>query len=203
MSTPHCITLIGMMGSGKTLVGRYLALRLGWTFIDLDEQIVKDAGRSISDIFATDGEPAFRALELKTLEEIITPLRSPSLSRDPLNFPAAADASNPVPEPVEWPATTSTILSLGGGTILQPACARLVKEHSLCVRLTASVSTLCDRLKADRKRPLLRGTEPLEDKIKRLLTERDPAYTAAADISIPTDSRSVDEIIDDILSRLW
>ena len=65
------------------------------------------------------------------------------------------------------------------------------------------MSTLCDRLKADRKRPLLRGTEPLEDKIKRLLTERDPAYTAAADISIPTDSRSVDEIIDDILSRLW
>ena len=169
-NTPHCITLIGMMGSGKTLVGRYLALRLGWTFIDLDEQIVKEAGRSIADIFATDGEPAFRALELKTLTEVI-------ISSD-----------------------TRTVLSLGGGTILQPACASLVKEHSLCVRLTASVSTLCDRLKSDRKRPLLRGTEPLEDRISRLLTERDPAYTAAADLSIPTDARSVDDIIDDILS---
>ncbi len=172
-NTPHCITLIGMMGSGKTLVGRYLALRLGWTFIDLDEQIVKQAGRSIADIFATDGEPAFRALELKTLTEVIT-------SSD-----------------------SRTVLSLGGGTILQPACARLVKEYSLCVRLTASASTLYDRLKSDRKRPLLRGAEPLEDRIQRLLTERDPAYAAAADISIPTDARTVDYIIDDILSRLW
>ena len=171
--TPHCITLIGMMGSGKTLVGRYLALRLGWTFIDLDEQIVKDAGRSIADIFATDGEPAFRALELKTLTEVIT-------SSD-----------------------SRTVLSLGGGTILQSECARLVKEHSLCVRLTASASTLYDRLKADRKRPLLRGTEPLEDKIARLLAERDPAYTAAADLSIPTDGRPVDDIIDELLSQLW
>ena len=171
--TPHCITLIGMMGSGKTLVGRYLALRLGWTFIDLDEQIVKDAGRSIADIFATDGEPAFRALELETLTEVIT-------SSD-----------------------SRTVLSLGGGTILQPACARLVKEHSLCIRLTASASTLYDRLKSDRKRPLLRGTEPLEDKIQRLLTERDPAYAAAADISIPTDARTVDDIIDEILSVIW
>ena len=172
-NTPHCITLIGMMGSGKTLVGRYLALRLGWTFIDLDEQIVKEAGRSIADIFATDGEPAFRALELKTLKEVISSYDS------------------------------GTILSLGGGTILQPDCARLVKEHSLCVRLTASASTLYDRLKADRKRPLLRGTEPLEDKITRLLAERDPAYAAAADISIPTDARTVDEIIDEILSVIW
>ena len=179
-----------MMGSGKTLVGQYLALRLGWAFIDLDEKIVKDAGRSISDIFSTDGEPAFRALELQTLREIISPLTSP----------AAADASN---EPVESPAATSTVLSLGGGTILQPACARLVKEHSLCVRLTASASTLYDRLKSDRKRPLLRGTEPLVDKIQRLLTERDPAYAAAADLSIPTDGRTVDEIIDELLSQLW
>ena len=173
MSNPHCITLIGMMGSGKTLVGRYLALRLGWTFIDLDEQIVRDAGRSIADIFATDGEPAFRALELKTLTEVIT-------SSD-----------------------SRTVLSLGGGTILQSECARLVKEHSLCVRLTASASTLYDRLKADRKRPILRGTEPLEDKIKRLLTEREPAYAAAADISIPTDGRIVDDIIDELLSVIW
>ncbi len=192
-NTPHCITLIGMMGSGKTLVGRYLALRLGWTFIDLDEQIVKDAGRSISDIFATDGETAFRALELKTLRKIISPLTSP----------AAADASNPVSEFVEGPAATSTILSLGGGTILQCECARLVKEHSLCVRLTASASTLYDRLKADRKRPLLRGAEPLEEKISRLLSERDPAYTAAADLSISTDGRPVDDIIDELLSLLW
>ena len=193
MSNPNCITLIGMMGSGKTLVGRYLALRLGWTFIDLDEQIVNQAGRSIADIFATDGEPTFRALELKALREIISPLTSP----------AAADASNAVPEPVEGHAAISTILSLGGGTILQPECARLVKEHSLCIRLTASASTLYDRLKSDRKRPLLRGTEPLEDKIQRLLTERDPAYAAAADISIPTDARTVDDIIDEILSVIW
>jgi shikimate kinase len=57
------VVLIGMMGSGKSSTGRRLARALQWPFLDLDESIERRAGRSIRDIFALDGESAFRDLE--------------------------------------------------------------------------------------------------------------------------------------------
>ena len=71
MSTPPSddapIFLIGFMGSGKTTVGRLLAHRLGWTFADLDERVARAAGMSIPEIFAREGEPAFRRRETEAL----------------------------------------------------------------------------------------------------------------------------------------
>lgn len=61
------IFLIGFMGSGKTTVGRLLARRLGWTFADLDERIVRAAGMPVAEIFAREGEPAFRRRETEAL----------------------------------------------------------------------------------------------------------------------------------------
>jgi|APSaa5957512576_1039674.scaffolds.fasta_scaffold58709_2 shikimate kinase len=57
------IALVGFMGSGKSSVGQELASRLGWTFVDTDDIVETSAGRKISDIFATDGEDAFRDME--------------------------------------------------------------------------------------------------------------------------------------------
>ena len=64
------IVLTGFMGTGKTAVGRHLAAELHAPFIDLDTVIAKKAGTSIKDIFATQGESAFRALEGQTIAEI-------------------------------------------------------------------------------------------------------------------------------------
>ena len=61
------IFLIGFMGSGKTTVGRLLAQRLGRPFADLDERIVRAAGMTIPEIFAREGEPAFRRRETDAL----------------------------------------------------------------------------------------------------------------------------------------
>lgn len=61
------IYLIGMMGSGKTTTGRELARLLSLPFVDLDDRIVERAGKSINDIFATEGEPYFRSLENELL----------------------------------------------------------------------------------------------------------------------------------------
>ncbi|MBN1564793.1 MAG: shikimate kinase [Anaerolineae bacterium] len=60
----HCnIVLAGFMGTGKSTVGRIIAERLGWRLVDTDTIIEARAGKIIADIFAQDGEPAFRALE--------------------------------------------------------------------------------------------------------------------------------------------
>lgn len=63
------VVLIGMPGCGKSAVGRALAKRLGKTFVDLDAEIVRRAGRPIPDIFAREGEDAFRALESQAVRE--------------------------------------------------------------------------------------------------------------------------------------
>src|SRR5687768_9084397 len=57
------VVLVGFMGSGKTTVGRQLASRLGWTFVDLDDEVEARAGMSVDELFRARGEAGFRALE--------------------------------------------------------------------------------------------------------------------------------------------
>ncbi len=62
--------LVGMMGAGKTTVGHLLAQQLGYRFLDTDSLISQAAGKSISEIFATEGEAGFRELETNILSEV-------------------------------------------------------------------------------------------------------------------------------------
>jgi len=64
------IALIGFMGTGKTVVGRALAERLGRKFVELDTLIARKAGKTIPEIFRQDGEVAFRELEIEAAREI-------------------------------------------------------------------------------------------------------------------------------------
>ena len=64
------IYIVGFMGTGKTAVGKLLAKRLGLEFIEMDELIEQRQGRKIVDIFAQDGEGAFRKLESELLGEL-------------------------------------------------------------------------------------------------------------------------------------
>ncbi len=64
------IALAGFMGTGKSTVGRILAERLERPFLDVDAEIEAREGRAISEIFATDGEPAFRAIERALIQEV-------------------------------------------------------------------------------------------------------------------------------------
>jgi len=65
---PRRIFLIGLSGSGKSTTGRLLAERLGWGFIDTDREIEREAGATVAEIFAREGEAAFRQRELRALE---------------------------------------------------------------------------------------------------------------------------------------
>ena len=111
------VTLTGFMGSGKTTVGKVLADFLGCPFLDLDDLVVKKAGKSIPDIFAQDGEPAFRELEAKLLRQTVGKY-----------------------------AESTAVLALGGGAILAPASAALLHEKTVCIYLRATLDTLLARL---------------------------------------------------------
>jgi shikimate kinase len=63
------VLLVGMMGAGKTTVGRALAQRFGWPYLDSDEEVRRRTGRTVPQIFAEQGEAAFRAEESAVLAE--------------------------------------------------------------------------------------------------------------------------------------
>ena len=69
MARRDTIVLVGMMGSGKSTVGRALARRLGWRHLDSDEQVELRTGRTVPEIFASEGEAAFRAEESAALAQ--------------------------------------------------------------------------------------------------------------------------------------
>ena len=70
MNKRNNIVLIGMSGAGKTTVGRYISSRLGMKFMDTDDIIVFNTGKTIHDIFGEHGEKYFRDLENKVIESL-------------------------------------------------------------------------------------------------------------------------------------
>lgn len=122
------ITLTGYMGSGKSSVGKELSSRLGWPFIDLDGYIVHKKGMSIPEIFATEGETAFRSVEAECLRDIVT---------------------------MHQLTGENAVLSLGGGTVTISSVQHLIFGQTFSVYLSASVDTILQRIGGtDSGRPL-------------------------------------------------
>lgn len=69
MAEGASLVLVGLMGSGKTTVGRRLAERLGWRFVDLDHVVA--GARSVAEVFEQEGEPAFRQKEAEALAAVL------------------------------------------------------------------------------------------------------------------------------------
>lgn len=67
--------LVGMMGAGKTTVGKVASARLGWQYLDSDTQVMAVFGRTVPEIFADDGEAAFRVMEAQVLSEALSASR--------------------------------------------------------------------------------------------------------------------------------
>ena len=147
------ITLTGYMGCGKSTVGSLVADALGCPFLDLDALIEKKAGKTIPQIFAADGEAAFRQLEKKLLEET-----------------------------VKKHAGGTAVLALGGGTVTVPGAPALLHEKTLCIWLRATLETLLSRLDGGTgNRPLsgegfaerLSTREPLYEQAARIVLDTD------------------------------
>jgi shikimate kinase len=97
---------------------------------------------------------------------------------------------------------TGLVLDTGGGAILRSRNVEVFKETGRLFWLTASVSTITERIGQDSQRPSLTGVKSFLDEIQDVLRERTPKYQAAADYVIATDGKSVTQVADEILARL-
>jgi len=162
------IVLTGFMATGKSSVGRQLANRLGYDFVDVDGLIEAEAGTPIPEIFTSQGEAAFRALEARMVELVA--------------------------------GRTGCVIATGGGAIVNPRNLEALKRSGVVIALTADPETILWRIGSGEDRPMLRGGER-QDRIRRLLEERAPAY-AKADLTVDTSDRSVDEVVNHLLDLL-
>lgn len=92
------------------------------------------------------------------------------------------------------------IIDTGGGAILRPHNVECLKKTGTLFWLTASVATIASRIGCDTQRPSLTGTKSFVEEVEEVLAVRTPKYQEAADHIIPTDSRSINQTVDAILS---
>lgn len=95
----------------------------------------------------------------------------------------------------------NNVLSTGGGVVLKEENRKILKEIGTVVFLHADSNQIIQNLKGSDNRPLLQGNNP-EEKIIRLLDQRESTYLNAADIIIQTTGKSIDNIVEEIISLL-
>jgi shikimate kinase len=154
------ITLIGFMGGGKSTVGRLLAQKRGWQFVDTDEVIVEAAGRDIPSLFAEQGEAGFRGRETEAVLQV---------SRGERQVIATGGGAILRPENV-------AALRAAGLVVW------LTARPDILVART--------RRRAAERPLLAEGREDLLTHVLRMLGERGPLYQAAAHLVVDTSDRS-------------
>jgi shikimate kinase len=169
--TARHLVLVGMMGAGKTSVGRHCAARLDRPFVDTDELVEATTGLRVAEIFETQGEPAFRALERVAVSDACA-------SPEPLVIAcgggAVLDAEN-----------RRTLR--GAGTVVWLRAA------------PETLSRRCGQSGA--ARPLLAGSgsAPAAATLERLAGLRADTYDAASDAVVDTDDVSLDHVADAVV----
>ena len=164
------ISLTGFMGCGKSSVGRRLSELLCCPFIDLDQEIEKKTGKTVSEIFSSEGEAAFRQLELEALSGV--------MQKYPGMVLALGGGTVMTPECAEIVHSDTTCVYL---------------RASADTLLTHLENDITDR-------PLLNTDLPLRKRITVLMAQRASTYEKTAHIIIDTDGKSTDTIASEIRS---
>lgn len=171
MGQVELVFLMGFAGAGKSTVGRLLAVTLQAHFIDLDKEIEKRNGLTVSQIFERRGKLYFREEESRVLKSICRRT------------------------------TRRSVVALGGGTILSAANRKLMWNGGVTIYLRCSMPEIYRRLQHYADRPLLHssGQGPvgestnLKARISKLMWVRRPYYEQA-DIVISTTKRSPKQV---------
>ena len=190
------------MGCGKSSVGSELSKLLCCPFMDLDSVIEEKAGRSIPEIFATDGETAFRRMESETLKAIADHACSVHQNDASVSLKeSTCSSTDSGQESIRMGVEDAVVLALGGGTVMTRECEEMVHGKTFCVYLRASVETLVRNLDGESEsRPMLAGN--LMDRINELMALRSETYERTAHVIIDTDGKSVEEIAVEICRTL-
>lgn len=152
------IVLVGLMGAGKSSVGKRLAHVLHWPFIDADDAIEAAANMSISDIFAKFGENSFRDGERRVIARLLS---GTSESGAPEGF---------------------KVIATGGGAFMNEQTRDLIKAKGCSIWLDADIATLVERVGRRSNRPLLKDKDPAIV-LNELAAVRNPIY-AQADLRV-------------------
>lgn len=164
------LVLIGPMGSGKSTVGRVAAERLGRPFVDTDARIEAELGMSVAEVFARQGERAFRAAEAQAIRHV-SALRGQVVA---VGGGAVVDKDN------------VRHLKATGDLVLLEA-----EPAELAARVAGE---------GVQARPLLAGDDDVEARLAALLADRAEAYRQAADVTLSTSGRSAAQVLDDLLA---
>jgi 3-dehydroquinate synthase len=168
------LVLVGLPGSGKSAIGRRVAARHGATFIDLDQQIEAAAGRSIPEIFAQDGEAAFRRLERDAVMSLGAPDATPELRR---------------------------VISPGGGAVVDPRNRWALYRGRLPIWLDVRPEVLAQRLRrSPTVRPLVQGGDALA-RVRQLAAARERYYGAASRVNGVAEVDRVVEAVDRLVAE--
>lgn len=164
------LVLIGLMGSGKSTVGRMVAERLGRPFVDTDARIEAELGMSVAEVFARQGERAFRAAEAQAIRHV-SALRGQVV--------AVGGGAVVAQDNVRHLKATGDVVLLEA----EPAelAARVAGEGV-------------------QERPLLADGGDVEARLGALLAERAEAYRQAADVTLSTSGRTAAQVADDLLA---
>lgn len=181
------IILTGFMGCGKSTIGKLLAEQNDIPCTDTDLLIEKEQGRTVSEIFASEGEEAFRDMETDCLRSLLQQTESCVISLGG-GLPVGGSLS-------------------GEEAVIERTYRRgevnrsLLKKLGTVFYLKASSEELYGRLKGDTTRPLLQTADPY-GRICEMLKERNVWYEKCADVVIGTDGRTPREIADEIMERM-
>ncbi|BDS05582.1 shikimate kinase [Oceaniferula spumae] len=125
------IVLVGFMGCGKSTLGRVLNQKLSYPMTDTDQVIEEQTGRSVAEIFESDGEEGFRELETRLLKSMLS-----------------SECNH-------------HIISTGGGMILRPENRQLLRQLGFVVWLYCSPEETYSRTSRNSNRPLLQCEDPM------------------------------------------
>lgn len=167
------LVLVGLMGAGKSTVGRACALRLDRPFVDVDEVVEANARRPVAEIFAADGEAAFRALERAALADVCA-------APQPLVIACGGGAMGDADNRRRVRADGCVVWLTADPTTLAARVGRGAARD---------------------QRPLLAGGDAPVATLERLALLRAWAYAAAAHVTVDTAGLTPDEVADVVLEE--
>jgi len=159
------LVLLGMMGVGKSTLGKIVAKKLNLKFVDTDLNIEKKWSMKISEIFENKGEDFFRTEEEKEVLECLK--------------------------------KNKIVLALGGGAFMNKNIRSLILKNSLSFWLDLNLKTITQRIKWNKKRPLLKH-QNTQEIIKKLYSERKSIYKLAK-YKVNCDKMTKEEIVKKII----